>query len=183
MRLGCHWPHQPNCAEVLDLTSHGRGRSNRQVRRRSGPFSGSTGGKRRPDPHGQGSLRPSFSTSSVSMPTTRSPRLTLDSLEGTPGGACWSAQKDASASRSQYMTSSCLATSDRIVASTAVRCQLIFQAAAPHWTSSSCARHEADPDEGVSAETDCEILHMASPRGRHDLRPRLSGSETDLVCG
>jgi hypothetical protein len=37
------------------------------------------------------------------MPTTRSPLLALDSLEGTPGGACWSAQKDASASRSLYM--------------------------------------------------------------------------------
>jgi hypothetical protein len=103
VRLGCRWPHQLTCAEVLVLTGHGRGRSNPQVRRRSGPFSGSTGGKRRPDPHGQGSLRPSFSTSSVSVPTTRSPRLTLHSLEGTPGGACWSAQKDASASRSRYM--------------------------------------------------------------------------------
>ena len=107
VRLGCRWPHQLNCAEVLVLAGHGRGRSSPQVRRRSGPFSGSTGGKRRPDPHGPGSLRPSFSTSSVSMRTTRSPRLTLDSLEGTPGGACWSAQKDASPSRSRYMASSC----------------------------------------------------------------------------
>lgn len=146
MRLDCRWPHQLNCAEVLVLTGHGRGRSSPQARRRSGPFSGSTGGKRRPDPHGHGSSRPSFSISSVSMPTTRSPRLTLDSLEGTPGGACWSAQKDAPASRSRYMTSSCLATSDRIIASTAVRCQLIFQATAPHWTSSSRARHSAVAD-------------------------------------
>ena len=52
--------------------------------RRSARSCGSSGGKRRPDPHGHGSLRPSFSTSSVSVPTTRSPHLTLDSLEGTP---------------------------------------------------------------------------------------------------
>ena len=36
--------------------------------------------------------------SSVSSWTTRAPRLTWVSLEGTPGGVCWSAQKDASAS-------------------------------------------------------------------------------------
>ena len=158
VRLGCRWPHQLNCAEVLVLTGHGRGRSSPQVRRRSGPFPGSTGGKRRPDPHGQGSLRPSFSTSSVSMPTTRSPRLTLDSLEGTPGGACWSAQKDASASRSRSMASSCLATSNRIVASMAVRCQLIFQATAPHWASSSCARHAAIEDVSRSGPAQWDLL-------------------------
>jgi hypothetical protein len=79
-------------------TRHGRGRSNSPVCRRTGRCSGSTGGKRRPDPHGQGSSRPSFSVNSVSTPTTRSPRLTLDSLEGTPDGAYWSDQKDASAS-------------------------------------------------------------------------------------
>jgi hypothetical protein len=33
----------------------------------------------------------------------RLPRLTRDSLEGTPGGACLLAQKDASASWSRYM--------------------------------------------------------------------------------
>ena len=37
------------------------------------------------------------------MPTTRSPRLTRDSLEGTPGAACQTAQKDASVSWSWYM--------------------------------------------------------------------------------
>ena len=37
------------------------------------------------------------------MPTMRSPRLTRDSLEGTPGAACWTAQKDASVSWSRYM--------------------------------------------------------------------------------
>jgi len=37
------------------------------------------------------------------MPTTRLPRLTRDSLEGTPGGACWPVQKDASVSSSRYM--------------------------------------------------------------------------------
>ena len=77
-------PHRLNFAETFVLTGYGRGRSSSRVRHRSGLLAGSTGGKRRPDPHGQRSLRPSFSTSSVSMPTTRSPRLTLDSLEGTP---------------------------------------------------------------------------------------------------
>jgi len=67
---------------------HGRGRSSRLERRRNGRCCGSSGGKRRPEPHGHGSLRPSFSTSPVSVPMTRSPRLTLDSLEGTSGGAC-----------------------------------------------------------------------------------------------
>jgi hypothetical protein len=76
--------------ELIAPTSWGRGRSRPRVRRRSGPCCGSSGGKRRRDPHGHGSLRPSFSTSSVSAPTTRLPRLTLDSLEGIPGGACWS---------------------------------------------------------------------------------------------
>jgi hypothetical protein len=33
----------------------------------------------------------------------------------------------------------------------------------------------------VSAETDCEILHKASPRDRHDVRPRLSGSGTHPI--
>src|SRR5262249_15292613 len=68
-----------------------------------------------------------------------SPRLTLDSLEGTPVGACWPAQKDASASRSRYMAVlPCLATRDRIVASTAVGCQLIFRQL-PHTGQASVA--------------------------------------------
>lgn len=37
------------------------------------------------------------------MPTMRRPRLTWVSLEGTPGGVCWLAQKDASASWSRFM--------------------------------------------------------------------------------
>ena len=69
----------------------------------NGRFRGSSAGKRRPEPHGHKSFRPSFSTSSVSMPTMRLPRLTRDSLEGTPGGACWLTQKNASASYSRYM--------------------------------------------------------------------------------
>lgn len=40
------------------------------------------------------------------MPMTRYPRFTWVSLEGTPGGACWSAQKDASASWSRFMVTS-----------------------------------------------------------------------------
>jgi hypothetical protein len=40
------------------------------------------------------------------MPTVRSPRLTWLSLEGTPCGACWSAQKDVSASNSRCMVAS-----------------------------------------------------------------------------
>lgn len=99
------------------LTGYGRERNRLLASRRSARSCGSSGGKRRPDPHGHGSLRPSFSTSSVSVPTTRSPRLTLDSLEGTPGGVCWSAQKDASASRSRYMAILLLkATGEEIVA-------------------------------------------------------------------
>jgi hypothetical protein len=70
----------------------------------SGLTHDSTGLKRRPEPHGHGSLRPSFSTSSLSTPTTRSPRLTRDSLERTPGGVCASVQKDAWVSSSRYMT-------------------------------------------------------------------------------
>ena len=81
----------------------GPGRNSRLVRHRNGRFAGSSGGKRRPEPHGHKSFRPSFSTSSVSMPTMRFPRLTRDSLEGTPGGACWLAQKDAAVSWSRYM--------------------------------------------------------------------------------
>jgi len=90
------------------------------------------------------------------MPTTRSPRLTLDSLEGTPVGACWSAQKDASASRSRYMAVlPCPATRDRIIASTAVGCQLIFRPP-PHTGQASVARalrHRLSPAEGGDAET------------------------------
>jgi hypothetical protein len=96
-------PHRLILAGQSFLTGYGRGRDRPRMCSRSGPSCGSSGGKRRPGPHGHGSLRPSFSTSSVTVATTRSPRLTLDSLEGTPGGACWSAQKDASASRSRYM--------------------------------------------------------------------------------
>ena len=83
-----------------------RGRSSGRWCRRSGRRGGSSGGNRRPEPHGQGSLPPSFSTSSLPPRTTRWPRLTWVSLEGTPGGACWSAQKDASASRSRCMAAS-----------------------------------------------------------------------------
>jgi hypothetical protein len=109
------WPVRYWCASTAPAEAadsgairraDGRGHSRPLEPRRSVRRFGSSSGKRRPDPHGHGSLRPSFSTSSVSMPTMRSPRLTRDSLEGTPGGACWSAQKDASASRSQYI--SCL---------------------------------------------------------------------------
>lgn len=79
---------------------------------------GSTGGKRRPVPHGHGSLRPSFSTSSVPVPMTRSPRLTLDSLEGTPGGVCWPAQKGRlSAVIAVHGRPPVVATSTRIAAS------------------------------------------------------------------
>jgi len=88
-------PPRANLAAPV-LTSPGR--NNRPAPRQSGRFAGSSGGKRRPEPHGHKSFRPSFSTSSVSMPTIRLPRLTRDSLEGTPGGACQTAQKDASVS-------------------------------------------------------------------------------------
>jgi hypothetical protein len=90
--------------------SIGLERSSRRSCRRSRRWTGSSGGNRRPEPHGQGSRPPSLSTSSVSSCTTRAPRLTWVSLEGTPGGACWSAQKDTSVSWSRYMvTSSCRA--------------------------------------------------------------------------
>jgi hypothetical protein len=81
----------------------GLGRNSRPSCHRNVRSSGSSAGKRRPEPHGHKSFRPSFSTSSVSTPTMRLPRLTRDSLEGTPGGACWLAQKDASASSARYM--------------------------------------------------------------------------------
>jgi hypothetical protein len=92
------------------------GRNNRPALRRNGRFSGSSGGKRRPEPHGHKSFRPSFSTSSVSTPTIRLPRLTRDSLEGTPGGACQTAQKDVSVSWSRYMIVLLVTQSRRIVA-------------------------------------------------------------------
>ena len=92
------------------------GRNNRPALRRNGHFSGSSGGKRRPEPHGHKSCRPSFSTSSVSTPTIRLPRLTQDSLEGTPGGACQTAQKDVSVSWSRYMIVLLVRQSRRIVA-------------------------------------------------------------------
>jgi hypothetical protein len=73
-------------------------RSSARWRRRRYRTLDSSGRNRRPEPHGQGSRPPSFSMSSVSSRTRRTPRLTWVSLEGTPGGVCWSAQKDASAS-------------------------------------------------------------------------------------
>jgi hypothetical protein len=75
-------------ANLTALVLTGPGRNSRLAFHRTGRFSGNSGGKRRPEPHGHKSFRPSFSTSSVPVPTTRSPRLTRDSLEGTPGGAC-----------------------------------------------------------------------------------------------
>lgn len=97
---GCVHPARPGAApgELIAPVLTDPGRNSCLACRRNGRFPGSSGGKRRPEPHGHGSFRPSFSRSSVSMPTMRSPRLTRDSLEGTPGGACWRAQKDASAS-------------------------------------------------------------------------------------
>ena len=58
---------------------------------KSGPTSGSTL-ERLPLPHGQRSLRPSFSSSSLSPWTMRTPRLTLVS-EGKPFAVCSSARK------------------------------------------------------------------------------------------
>ena len=94
---------EPPLANLAASVFISPGRNNRPAPRQNGRFSGSSGGKRRPEPHGHKSFRPSFSTSSVSMPIIRLPRLTRDSLEGTPGGACQTAQKDASASWSRYM--------------------------------------------------------------------------------
>lgn len=70
-RLVGRWPRRLDLAGQSFLTGYGRGRNRPRVCRRSGPSCGNSGGKRRPDPHGHGSLRPSFSTSSVSVPTTR----------------------------------------------------------------------------------------------------------------
>ncbi|GGN38880.1 hypothetical protein GCM10010109_66200 [Actinoplanes campanulatus] len=97
---GTRTPFRPPPMDVSHGSSSGR------CCRRSARPDGSSDGNRRPVPHGQGSLPPSFSISSVSFPTTRSPRLTCDSLEGTPGGACWSAQKEKSVSSSRYMMAS-----------------------------------------------------------------------------
>ena len=106
---------EPPQANVAAPVLASPGRNSRPALRRNGRFSGSSGGKRRPEPHGHKSFRPSFSTSSVSMPTIRLPRLTRDSLEGTPGGACQTAQKDVSVSWSRYMIV-LLVTQSRIVA-------------------------------------------------------------------
>jgi hypothetical protein len=59
-----------------------RGRSRRDLQKLS--LSRQQRLKRRPEPQGQGSLRPSFSTSSLSPWTTRSPRLTEVSLLKAP---------------------------------------------------------------------------------------------------
>ena len=106
---------EPPLANLAASALISPGRNNRPALRRNGRFSGSSGGKRRPEPHGHRSFRPSFSTSSVSTPTIRLPRLTRDSLEGTPGGACQTAQKDASVSWPRYMIV-LLVTQRRIVA-------------------------------------------------------------------
>ena len=89
---------EPPLANLAASVLISPGRNNRPALRRNGRFSGSSDGKRQPEPHGHKSFRPSFSTSSVSTPTIRLPRLTRDSLEGTPGGACQTAQKDVSVS-------------------------------------------------------------------------------------
>jgi hypothetical protein len=59
------------------------------------------------------------------MPIIRLPRLTRDSLEGTPGGACQTAQKDASVSWSRYMIV-LLVTQSRIVACEAQVPRVVF---------------------------------------------------------
>ena len=107
---------EPPLANLAASVLISPGRNNRPALRRNGRFSGSSGGKRRPEPHGHKSFRPSFSTSSVSTPTIRLPRLTRDSLEGTPGGACQTAQKDVSVSWSRYMIVHLVIQSRRIVA-------------------------------------------------------------------
>jgi hypothetical protein len=165
-RLSLAAPAEPSWVPVV--TRYGRVRNSSRVRRRSGLFCGSTAGKRRPDPHGQGSLRPSFSTSSVSMPTTRSPRLTLDSLEGTPVGACWSAQKDASASRSRYMAVlPCPATRRQNRSEHGRRVPADIQAAAPHRAGISPARPAAVED--VHPQCGRELCALA--------RVNMSGTE------
>ena len=123
-------PGAPVEARRTNLTAlTGPGRNSRLVRHRNGRFADSSGGKRRPEPHGHKSFRPSFSTSSVSMPTMRLPRLTRDSLEGTPGGACRPAQKDAPASWSRYMIVLPGRGGQEIVASPAQRPRLVFRLA------------------------------------------------------
>ena len=84
---------EPPLANLAASVLISPGRNNQPALRRNGRFSGSSVGKRRAEPHGHKSFRPSFSTSSVSTPTIRLPRLTRDSLEGTPGGACQTAQR------------------------------------------------------------------------------------------
>ena len=107
---------EPSLANIAASVLISPGRNIRPAPRRNGRFSGSSGGKRRPEPHGHKAFRPSFSTSSVSMPIIRLPRLTRDSLEGTPGGACQTAQKDVSVSWSRYMIVLLVTQSRRIVA-------------------------------------------------------------------
>ena len=122
---------EPPLANLAAPVLTSPGRNNRPALRRNGRFSGSSGGKRRPEPHGHKSFRPSFSTSSVSTPTIRLPRLTRDSLEGTPGGACQTAQKDVSVSWSRYMIVLLVTQSRRIVACEAQVPRAVFLQAAP----------------------------------------------------
>ena len=119
-------PRQASSA--VPVFAIGPGRNRRPVRHRNGRRCGSSGGKRRPEPHGHKSFRPSLSTSSVSVPTMRLPRLTRDSLEGTPGGACWPAQKDAAVSWSRSMiVPPWRPVGHRIVASTARLPRAVFR--------------------------------------------------------
>ncbi len=81
--LAADWP-RPNLPQAIIPSGESRGRTSSRPRRRTGPRVGSSGGKRGRIRTGTGSLRPSFSTVSVSTLTKRSPRLTLGSLGGTP---------------------------------------------------------------------------------------------------
>jgi hypothetical protein len=141
-------------------------RNNRPALRRNGRFSGSSGGKRRPEPHGHKSFRPSFSTSSVSTPTIRLPRLTRDSLEGTPGGACQTAQKDVSVSWSRYMIVLLVTQSRRIVACEAQVPRAVFHRSGHPVTVALPA--------AMSAHSPCEILCINIQTGRLHVEPTAS---------
>ena len=181
-RGGCEPPRANVAAPVLASP----GRSSRPAPRRNGRSAGSSGGKRRPEPHGHKSFRPSFSTSSVSMPTIRLPRLTRDSLEGTPGGACQTAQKDASVSWSRYM----IVLPGRSGQEDRSRCGA---GAASRFPPERTPGHVRAPSGmagrsragrrymNVSVETACELMHKVFPRKRrgpggqkYDHRPQRS---------
>jgi hypothetical protein len=110
---------EPRRANLRAPVFTGHGRNSRPVRHRDGRLPGSSGGKRQLEPHGHKSFRPGFPTSSVPVPAMRLPRLTRDSLEGTPAALADGLKRMLRRRGRGTWSSSLAAASRRILASTA----------------------------------------------------------------